>query len=124
MIPLQRPSASLKRARLIAACVVVVSVACGLVQLGDLALDLAHALRPLARFFGREILGLRLGDAKALMLNEQLLAIVRRLSVFLAGHDGSLDVAVDFRSGRRGWEDNLRMRASSPSVSFWWRVFR
>jgi hypothetical protein len=67
----------LKRARLFAACVVVVSVACGLVQLGDLALDLAHALRALARFFGREILGLRLGDAKALMLNEQLLAIVR-----------------------------------------------
>src|SRR5580704_11971568 len=105
MIPLQRPSASLKRARLIAACVVVVFVARGLVQLGDLALDLPHALRPLARFFGREILGLRLGDAKALMLNEQLLAIVRRLSVFLADHDGSLDVTVDFRSGRRGWED-------------------
>src|SRR6516225_1325967 len=101
MIPLQRPSASLKRARLIAACVVVVSVACGLFQLGELALDLAHALRLLARFFGREILGLRLGDAKALMLNEQLLAIVRGLSVLLACHDGSLNVAVDCRSVAR-----------------------
>jgi hypothetical protein len=51
-----------------------------------------------------------LGDAKALMLNEQLLAIVRGLSVLLACHDGSLNVAVDCRSARERRGNLLRAR--------------
>ena len=81
------------------------------VQLGDLLLKLADPPVPLLHVWvGRVWRRLALFDAQALELNRQLRAIVH----------GSPSSFVKAR-GARG-RGRPRMRASSPSVSLWWRV--